>query len=143
VCEADLGTEPDTQKEDAEAYRRVCEALRPYWLQQESMPAEEAVRRLVADTAKLVAENERLRIWQKAYAKGRAGLVEQADQDFACAEKAEADTAKLVEALRYLIERIDREFASSDRAPELDFVVMAANEVRHLAGFSVDAGKEQ
>jgi hypothetical protein len=48
------GTEPDTQKEDAEAYRRVCEALRPYWLQQESMPAEEAVRRLVADTAKLV-----------------------------------------------------------------------------------------
>lgn len=41
---------------------------------------------------------ERLKNWQRAYSKGRAGMVESADQDFARAEKAEARVSALVAA---------------------------------------------
>jgi hypothetical protein len=43
----------------------------------------------------LARKTEGLKRWQRAYAKGRAGLVEQADQDFARAEAAEARVAEL------------------------------------------------
>jgi hypothetical protein len=54
--------ERNTEKEDAKAYHRVCNALWPYWSQQESMPADEAIRKLLAErnTEKLV---ERIASW--------------------------------------------------------------------------------
>jgi hypothetical protein len=48
---------------------------------------ESAERRLVETEAEIA----RLRTWQNAYAKGRAGMVASADQDFARAGKAEAE----------------------------------------------------
>lgn len=50
--------------------------------------------------SELVTEVERLKRWQSAYARGRAGLVEQADADYARAEKNEAEVERLREALK-------------------------------------------
>ncbi len=39
----------------------------------------------------------------------------------------------LRKALRYVIDRVDREFRDQDQPDELDFVLLAVNEVRDLA----------
>lgn len=44
-----------------------------------------------------------------------------------------AENAALQEALTYLLRAIDREVTEQDQPPELDLIVMAANEVRAAA----------